>query len=423
MPAGTNRNREDLALLWCLEKLLSSTKVKSDPLMTFMANLSWNSLLSGHCPYSFKCRIFLHRLKWQDSLTMETVESLETLASLVRSWSRDNSDTTAQSDIAHLIPDPQLIIDAKTAMVVQHWIDNPNASLAENRKRVLDVFGVSVPSVERGRYEECMRATKDSGRREMLTRQIDSQSILHATRAFADSCLDVLGMPVIDAVLEDASSGRYTIQTSSFPGKRRVSNLSSLTSCVVDETSMSDHLEHADSVNNNSHGRLLEVFGLAHDNRQPRHAHSKDTHIDHDTILDALGSSKDVFANPGTSSSVENVLLMLQKGLSAPDASAHRDTRTIENEYREKDTDKPQSNMTGVKRRPNRWWSEEEVQVLKAGLFKYGPGAWAKILREHGDVLCNRTQVDLKDKWRNMRRNHDDADVKAILGMSHSMKE
>ena len=62
--------------------------------------------------------------------------------------------------------------------------------------------------------------------------------------------------------------------------------------------------------------------------------------------------------------------------------------------------------------------------MLKAGLFKYGPGSWAKILREHGDILVNRTQVDLKDKWRNMKRNKEDADVEAILGMArNSMKQ
>ncbi|KAJ8465115.1 hypothetical protein OPV22_027667 [Ensete ventricosum] len=45
-----------------------------------------------------------------------------------------------------------------------------------------------------------------------------------------------------------------------------------------------------------------------------------------------------------------------------------------------------------------------EEAALKAGVLKHGPGKWRTILKdpEFSGVLCMRSNVDLKDKWRNM---------------------
>ncbi|CAN8292842.1 unnamed protein product [Cochlearia groenlandica] len=49
-------------------------------------------------------------------------------------------------------------------------------------------------------------------------------------------------------------------------------------------------------------------------------------------------------------------------------------------------------------------WTEEEEEALLAGVRKHGPSKWQSILRdpEFTVVLRNRTNVDLKDKWRNL---------------------
>ncbi|KAL3515371.1 hypothetical protein ACH5RR_022273 [Cinchona calisaya] len=53
---------------------------------------------------------------------------------------------------------------------------------------------------------------------------------------------------------------------------------------------------------------------------------------------------------------------------------------------------------------PKQKWTPEEEAALKAGVLKHGPGKWRTILKdpEFSDVLCLRSNVDLKDKWRNM---------------------
>nr|GEU45472.1 hypothetical protein [Tanacetum cinerariifolium] len=53
---------------------------------------------------------------------------------------------------------------------------------------------------------------------------------------------------------------------------------------------------------------------------------------------------------------------------------------------------------------PKTKWSSEEEAALNAGIAKYGVSKWTTILRdvEFAKVLEKRSNVDLKDKWRNM---------------------
>ncbi|CAA6665361.1 unnamed protein product [Spirodela intermedia] len=53
---------------------------------------------------------------------------------------------------------------------------------------------------------------------------------------------------------------------------------------------------------------------------------------------------------------------------------------------------------------PKQKWRPEEEAALKAGVLKHGAGKWRTILKdpEFSDVLHARSNVDLKDKWRNM---------------------
>jgi len=49
-------------------------------------------------------------------------------------------------------------------------------------------------------------------------------------------------------------------------------------------------------------------------------------------------------------------------------------------------------------------YSEEEVDRLLDGIMKFGLGHWADILVENRDIFKDRTSVDLKDKWRNIKK-------------------
>ncbi|KAJ7535166.1 hypothetical protein O6H91_12G021700 [Diphasiastrum complanatum] len=53
---------------------------------------------------------------------------------------------------------------------------------------------------------------------------------------------------------------------------------------------------------------------------------------------------------------------------------------------------------------PKQKWTPEEEAALRAGVEKYGPGKWRAIQKDSklGPCLVSRSNVDLKDKWRNM---------------------
>ncbi|CAN1141854.1 Single myb histone 2 [Linum perenne] len=56
------------------------------------------------------------------------------------------------------------------------------------------------------------------------------------------------------------------------------------------------------------------------------------------------------------------------------------------------------------RRRRKRNWSSKEEAALKNGIEKFGAGFWKEILSSRRDEFNERTEVDLKDKWRNMSK-------------------
>ncbi|KAK9052768.1 hypothetical protein SSX86_029398 [Deinandra increscens subsp. villosa] len=57
--------------------------------------------------------------------------------------------------------------------------------------------------------------------------------------------------------------------------------------------------------------------------------------------------------------------------------------------------------------KPKQKWTSEEEKALSAGVEKYGLGKWKSILTDpqFASSLANRSNVDLKDKWRNLSGN------------------
>jgi hypothetical protein len=54
-----------------------------------------------------------------------------------------------------------------------------------------------------------------------------------------------------------------------------------------------------------------------------------------------------------------------------------------------------------------RFWTEEETIALKEGVRTLGTGRWADIKSDHQYILRNRTSVQIKDKWRTMKKNNE----------------
>ncbi|CAL9191968.1 unnamed protein product [Musa hybrid cultivar] len=57
-----------------------------------------------------------------------------------------------------------------------------------------------------------------------------------------------------------------------------------------------------------------------------------------------------------------------------------------------------------ARRRKVKRWSLQDEDTLRKAVEKHGKGNWKIILNCYSDIFEERTQVDLKDKWRNMTR-------------------
>ncbi|KAL5728710.1 hypothetical protein ACHQM5_001760 [Ranunculus cassubicifolius] len=66
---------------------------------------------------------------------------------------------------------------------------------------------------------------------------------------------------------------------------------------------------------------------------------------------------------------------------------------------------------------PKNRWSSEEEEALRAGVARHGKGKWANIRKDPQflNSLANRSNVDLKDKWRNMGDKLKTPNPKALL--------
>jgi len=61
-------------------------------------------------------------------------------------------------------------------------------------------------------------------------------------------------------------------------------------------------------------------------------------------------------------------------------------------------------NQPGENRKPRERWDEDEEQALRHGVKEYGEGEWSTILLRCAGFKQARTTVDLKDKWRNIKK-------------------
>jgi hypothetical protein len=67
-------------------------------------------------------------------------------------------------------------------------------------------------------------------------------------------------------------------------------------------------------------------------------------------------------------------------------------------------TKHPRSSMSGGNRRKVRKWSDVEVETLKREVAQFGKGRWKWILTRNTEIFSGRTEVDIKDKWRNLEK-------------------
>ncbi|WOH01086.1 hypothetical protein DCAR_0520465 [Daucus carota subsp. sativus] len=84
------------------------------------------------------------------------------------------------------------------------------------------------------------------------------------------------------------------------------------------------------------------------------------------------------------------------------DGSADRESRPHFSSHKKEPVTLEKHENPKPIRRKRKVWSNLEEDTLRAGVQKYGIGNWKLILNMYKDIFDERTEVDLKDKWRNM---------------------
>lgn len=77
----------------------------------------------------------------------------------------------------------------------------------------------------------------------------------------------------------------------------------------------------------------------------------------------------------------------------------NKDTKNDTENAKKKDT-KINSSKKAKKAKKGKW-TLEETQCLEQGVALFGEGQWLKIKRHFPEQLKNRSNVDIKDRWRN----------------------
>merc|ERR1712157_162881 len=88
---------------------------------------------------------------------------------------------------------------------------------------------------------------------------------------------------------------------------------------------------------------------------------------------------------------------------------ATKATTTAANSIRKRSTEEEEEEIDlkleiPEKRKQRTRFTEEEVEAIKLGIDTCGVGNWIEIKREY-PVLNGRTNVQIKDKYRNMKKN------------------
>lgn len=81
----------------------------------------------------------------------------------------------------------------------------------------------------------------------------------------------------------------------------------------------------------------------------------------------------------------------------SPTPKRGRSTTVRNNEY---EPDHPLLNPNGTRKR--RKFTEQEKVAIREGVRKFGFGKWSKIREEYGEILRQRTNVNIKDCYRTM---------------------
>ena len=426
----------DTTLLWCLERL-ATERLSCGTILAVLRDIARNR---GELFFndSLRARIMLASLASMQEITSDTISELGNLDQIVAN--------TSEPELALIAPalrvPPELLLQVKTELVAQLWRNNM-ASPSDLIVRIHELVGNQSPAQEpeRTRYTELLAAVSNPGHRMAIDRQSDTRNVLSGLSRFVTQCQNMLGPTLLEIINADINQGRY------IPGQQPM--LPPPSHGYTQTYGAQGHAGDAGQGFRPPPG----IFGRAGNDRgyeSPMQLVSRRNPVaspgkDFPEIREAVyklhaAGGKDPIANaevianlvaatadrlrseigaplsppmegltPGSAGLGPRPTLPRLPGSAPPShlrpSSAARAASMPRSASRFRDN---------RDRRVNRRWSEEETRALLDGCRKYGPGAWSAIHSEYEYLFGRpngdpnepffRSQVDLKDKWRNLKK-------------------
>jgi len=186
-----------------------------------------------------------------------------------------------------------------------------------------------------------------------------------------------LPIPYLESVKMDIESGRYipssNLELNSIQWDEELRDHFNL---KVPNKSTSSEDEEEEEEDDNTEDEDFEVT----ENKKRRHSHNADTRTKNSKkkkMVDLISSDEE-----------------------------WKNSERIKNLEDFKETAKNRRKSLSGFRFRIRYTQEEEIKLIE-GVAKYGLGEWAKIRKRYADVFQYRTSMDLKDKWKNLRKTTD----------------
>jgi hypothetical protein len=377
-----------------------------------------------------RLRLYLHNLSKSTESNYETLEIAEQLKTLMSTTEAPailgNSELPPAGDLA------EVLIKIKTELVVNTWRDKLIPPRYEEITAEIErLFGSFPHMSEEPRCRELCTAALNPGYRESIAHYHPKGSAHLALQRYVSRIQNAIGPTLLEMINNDINARRYmpglgggsaiglaspkpqvgqgdvrlqgpTLQDGQSGKPKTVRNLNQAMNELHAKGGV-DPLAHAQEVAAGAAETLRLLHAGDFGNQAPATSRPEPGSGGglppplqmpnvHRSALPPLPDRRDVttpvHAAPGTGG-----MIIPRSGLNSEN-NRLRSTWTDES-GRE------------VSRRHTVRWSHQEVEDLLRCCDQYGPTSWARMKHENAGIFVYRSQVDLKDKWRNLLNSKD----------------
>ncbi|DBA98075.1 hypothetical protein WJX77_001235 [Trebouxia sp. C0004] len=388
--------------LWVLEYLLEQDKVEDELIKHFYDGFLCDV---GELPPPIQVRLMLRVLR--DNVANITQSSLDALNCLTN-FSHESPDLYPPAcHVEDLSPALELYVQVKTDLVLRSLRDAGGVLLGPavvSYNALVDKYFPQPPSesestpLELHRREELKEAVISSDKAQELLHKYSLEALGDSLLAYVTKARAALGPPLLKVLETDVATGRYMPYMTGSESGLGLKRGRGGAEAVGDLQQHSKQLRMLGQDPLPASLHQAQLAGLHQGQFSQALQAAVGEQVAGGVLVGGEGGRPVYWDSPhatpdGVKMEMPVAPCMVAPLDGTPDGQGLNGT-----------SEGGKKNKTGGPRRKVGRWSEEETNTLIMLTNQLGKGKWKKILDEAGDVFKSRSQVDLKDKWRNLER-------------------